>query len=168
LRAECDRAARELGRLLGRPVRFLRDVSAAEFEAAAARLDEPERSRAAHVIAENDRVLRGIEALKAGDTVALGRLMFASHVSSRDLLGNSTPELDLLVDTAATLPGCIGAKLCGGGFGGSTVNLVENGDEEEFAACLAAAYERAFSRPPRVLHAGIGDGARARKLGPGH
>ena len=78
--------------------------------------------------------------------------------------GNSTVELDALVDAASTLDGFIGAKLCGGGFGGATVNLVEAGSEDEFASRLTELYTREFSKPLRALVAGVGDGARAEKL----
>jgi galactokinase len=86
--------------------------------------------------------------------------MLASHASSRDLFGNSTPALDFLVETASTLPGFLGGKLTGGGFGGSTVNLVEKPRAAGFADALAARFEEKFGRRPRMILAGIGDGAR--------
>lgn len=161
LRASCQRAARRLGELLGRPVRFLRDVSPPELAGLARQLAPEDRPRAEHVVNENQRVLEGIRAIRTGDYAGFGARMFASHASSRDLFGNSTAELDFLVAAAAEMPGCLGAKLTGGGFGGSTVNLVEEGCEEEFRRTLAAAYRSRIGRELRTFVSGIGGGATA-------
>jgi galactokinase len=106
-------------------------------------------------------VLAGRDAAERGDLRKLGRLMVASHHSSRDLFGNSCAELDLLVDTAQEIEGLLGAKLSGGGFGGATVNLVEAAKLERFAAELAARIQRRTGRPARTLLCPIGGGARA-------
>jgi galactokinase len=112
------------------------------------------------VIRENDRVLRGVAAIDAGDIEELGRLMLESHASSRDLLGNSTPALDVLVETASRLPGFVGGKLTGGGFGGSTVNLVETDRLESFGAEIERAFRESFGRAPALVRSRIGDGSR--------
>lgn len=164
IREACERARRRLGDLLPHEVRFLRDVSVAELEEHRAELEPDEQRKAEHVVRENERVLRGLAALRSRYYDELRKLMIASHASSRALLGNSTEALDLLVDTAAGHPACLGAKLTGGGFGGSTVNLVEEAGVAEFSRALSDAFEGRFGRPPKLLEAGISGGARGRTL----
>jgi galactokinase len=119
-RDECAAAARELG------VASLRDVTLVQLEAAASMLDPLLHRRAAHIVGENDRVLRAVEILKSGDNPGrFGDLMNASHESSRTNFENSTADLDRLVEIARSLPGVFGSRLTGGGFGGATVTLVE-------------------------------------------
>lgn len=163
-RASCERAVKRLGELLCEDLRFLRDVTVQQFERYAHELEPDDRRRAEHVIRENARVLRGLAALKTRQYDELRRLMLESHASSRDLFGNSTPALDYLVERASEAEGFLGGKLTGGGFGGSTVSLVEERQVEKFAGEVAADFERKFSRVPRRLIAGIGDGARAEPL----
>ena len=129
--------------------------------------DEEDRKRAEHVIRENRRVLAGVEALRRGDTAKLGELMLQSHSSSRDLFGNSCAELDFLVESAAELPGFIGAKLSGGGFGGATVNLVEQGAAVDFQQALEESCSKRFAAPARTFLTRIGDGARLLGKPPG-
>jgi galactokinase len=109
-RRECEEAARRLG------VRSLRDLE----PSAAGLADEP---RARHVVEENARVLAFADALRRDDVVGAGRLMTASHVSQRDLFEVSVPEVDALVGRLLA-EGAYGARLTGGGFGGSVVALV--------------------------------------------
>jgi galactokinase len=165
LKGSFERASRRLGELLERPVRRLRDVTREELERLGEHLAPDEWARASHFIAENERVLAGLDALKRGDIPELGRLMLASHASSRDLLESSTPELDFLVDQAAALDGVLGAKLTGGGFGGATVNLIAAGAEEGCARRLEERFERRFGRPLRTIVSGVGAGARATAAG---
>ncbi|MCX7935325.1 MAG: hypothetical protein N3A66_08715 [Planctomycetota bacterium] len=80
--------------------------------------------------------------MRQGDHQALGEMMLASHASSRDDFGNSCAELDAMVDCGRDLPGCLGCRLSGGGFGGCTVNLVAADQAEEFARALGEAYRR--------------------------
>ena len=110
--AECRRAAEELG------VAALRDATAD----AVASLPAPLDRRARHVVEENERVLAAAEALACGDLVAVGELMTASHASQRDLYEVSVPEVDALVERLLA-EGALGARLTGGGFGGSVVAL---------------------------------------------
>jgi galactokinase len=117
------------------------------------------------VIDENDRVLEGRRLLEAGRFEELGPRMLASHESSRDLFGNSCPELDAMVEEARRLPGFIGGKLCGGGFGGCTVNIVEAGRAAVFTETLAGRYRARTGKEPRMIRTAIGDGARARRAG---
>jgi galactokinase len=104
----------------------LRDVSAADLEAAAGRLDPTLLRRARHVVSENGRVLAAVDALESGDWPALGRLVTASHESLRDDFEVSVPEVDALVD-AALAAGALGARMTGGGFGGNVLALVPAG-----------------------------------------
>jgi galactokinase len=119
-RASCERAARDLG------VRALRDVTAAQLLAARTRLDDETFRRARHVVTEDQRVLDTVEALRAGDHPTVGGLMSASHRSMRDDFEISTRELDLAVEVAAGA-GALGARMTGGGFGGSAIALTPAG-----------------------------------------
>ncbi len=160
LRRSCERAAARLGEGLGRPVRTLRDVSMEDFTRLSGALFPEDRRRVEHVLRENERVLDGKTQLEAGKPESLGPLMVASHSSSRDLFGNSCPELDVLVEEAQKLPGFIGGKLSGGGFGGCTVNLVEAAAADDFSRSLADRYQARTGSEPRMIRAGIGGGAR--------
>jgi galactokinase len=165
LRRSCERAAGALGELLPHDVRWLRDVTVEELLAHLAALAPEDARRAEHVVRENARVLRGLAAVKARHYPELKRMMLESHASSRDLLGNSTPALDFLVDCAAGLPGFLGGKLTGGGFGGATVNLVEEARAAEFTAELARHFARERGKELQTITARIGGGARAERLG---
>lgn len=152
-RERCLAAAQALG------VPALRDVSPADLEAARGRLDETTWRRAAHVVGENERVRRGVDALQRGDGAAFGELMFQSHESSRVHFENSTPELDALVAAAREISGVLGSRLTGGGFGGATVSLVENARMDEVAARLAEEYTRRTGHRGRAFSCEISDGA---------
>ena len=160
LRSHCRRATQKIGELLGREISSLRQVSLDEFLGCSEQIDEEDRRRAEHVIRENGRVLEGVEALRRGDPGRLGELMLQSHSSSRDLFGNSCDELDFLIESATGLPGFIGGKLSGGGFGGATVNLVEQNAAVEFQQRLAEACSNRLAAPARTFLTKIGDGAR--------
>jgi galactokinase len=96
--------------------------------------------RSAHPIGENARVLEGRELLRQGGIDAFGKLMYDSHESSRRYFENSAPELDALVDAARDIPQVLGARLSGGGFGGSVVAMVRARDAQTAAAALANGY----------------------------
>jgi galactokinase len=113
------------------------------------------------VLRENERVLRGRDALRRGDLDELGAAMLGSHASSRDLFGNSCAELDFIVDHATGIEGFVGGKLSGGGFGGSTVCLVEATAATHFVAELSAAFRAEYGRDPRCFVTRAGDGSRA-------
>ena len=166
-RSECFSAARKLGRAMGKDTRFLREISSADLEKFGDVLTDGERKRATHVILENERVLAGLRAAKRNDLPGLGRLVLESHRSSRDCFENSCPELDLLVESAETAPGCLGAKLSGGGFGGWTVNLVIRNRVSEFQKTIDQQFAARFKVHPEMLVCSIGEGARAVSLGTG-
>ncbi|MCX6559986.1 MAG: galactokinase [Candidatus Aminicenantes bacterium] len=152
-RQRCEQAAAYFTRVLGPRVKALRDVTWNDLEAHRGPLDPAVWRRAAHPVGENERVLKGVAMLEAGDAAGFGRLMFESHKSSMIYFENSCPELDTLVETARTTPGVLGARLSGGGFGGSVVAFIEAGREEAIGRALAEAYEQAHGHriEPRLV-----------------
>jgi len=150
---ECMEAARGLG------VALLADVKVAELDDAATKLAPVAGKRARHVVEEIARVDATVEALRAGDLEAVGRLLTASHRSSRTLFENSTAELDFLVETLVTMPEVYGARLTGGGFGGAAMALTTEKFDDAAARSVAEAYAKKFGATPDVLHAQTGDGA---------
>jgi galactokinase len=106
-------------------VELLRDVDEVRLEGYRDRLDPVDYRRARHVLTENDRVLAMVEALAADDREAVGQLMAASQASMRDDYAISCPEIDTLVELATGVPGVVGSRMTGGGFGGCTISLVE-------------------------------------------
>lgn len=144
-------------------VTALRDVSVELFESQGHQLPEMTRKRARHVVTENARVLAGRDALRRGDAEAYRAAMVSSHESSRDDFENSTPELDTLIDLARVQPGFLGGKLSGGGFGGCTVNLVEEPRVEGFERALVDGFRRRFGRRPDLVRCHAAGGARLLK-----
>jgi galactokinase len=141
-REECARAAALLG------VRALREIRS-EDDPRLDRLPVLEQRRARHVVAENGRVLAAAALLRAGDSAALGPLLNASHASLRDDFEVSCPELDTLVALAQSQEGTYGARMTGGGFGGSIVALVALGLAESIAAAVCTAYAQRHARSAR-------------------
>ena len=156
----CEKAARFFAASLDHPVSALRDVSWNEWLERRGEMDELVAKRAAHPIGEDARVLAGVEMLREGDVAGFGKLMFESHDSSRNYFENSCPELDTVVDAAQGIPGVLGARLSGGGFGGSAVVLVDVRAVETASAALANAYKHRHGGglDPRVVT--CSDGAR--------
>ena len=131
-RASCERAAQAIG------VPTLRDATAADL----IRIHDPiDRRRATHVIHENRRVLAAAEAAATGDVVAVGALMTASHISLRDDFEVSGPGLDRIVEVAHGAPGCLGARMTGGGFAGCAVALVRSADVDAFTESVNDRYD---------------------------
>lgn len=143
-REKCESATQYLKSVLPHRVTALRDVKWSELKQYAKRMDPVAAKRATHVVGENMRVESGIDLLENGDLPAFGKLMFESHESSRTNFENSCEELDFLVDTAAKLEGVLGARLSGGGFGGSVVVLVETTAADKVRNKLSAAYQKQF------------------------
>jgi galactokinase len=157
-RAECEEGARLLAvHLPG--VRELRDVSVEGFERFADVLPETVRRRCRHVVGENARTLAAAEALRRGDLEEMGRLMRRSHESLRDDYEVSCAELDLLAETAWGVPGVLGSRMTGGGFGGSTVSLVRRDRLAEFEGALTAEYQRRMGFAPTIYVSEAGGGA---------
>jgi galactokinase len=132
-------------------VTALRDVSSADFALLEDTLPEPIRRRCRHVITENERTLAAAAALELRDFVTLGRLMSQSHESLRFDYAVSVGELDLLADTALTVPGVLGSRMTGGGFGGCTITLLEGHAIDSFVDTVRNAFQKQFSRLPRFF-----------------
>lgn len=133
-RKQCMLAAKSIG------VASLRDASLAQLESA--HLEEVTRRRALHIVGENDRVLQGVQALRSNRLQTFGELMLASHLSSQVNFENSTSYLDILVELARKMPGVFGSRLTGGGFGGSTVSLIESVCAGEIVQRISRDYHR--------------------------
>ena len=146
-RAECERGVELLREVLPN-VRALRDVSEAELRGHEGWLPEPVRRRVRHVVTENARTLAAAEALRAGDTAEMGRLMYLSHESLRDDYEVSCAELDVLVGSASRVKGVWGARMTGGGFGGCTVNLVRRDALEDFQNTVLTHYHQVTGLTP--------------------
>jgi galactokinase len=119
-------------------------ASLGELEACRASMSPESYRRCRHIISENDRVRDAGTAILADDPELLGDLMTRSHSSQRDDFACSCEEIDFLVDCAIRQPGCLGARLTGGGFGGCTVNLVAAQHAESFVASVTRGYKEAF------------------------
>ena len=147
-RQACEDAAKHFAKVLRHPVTHLRDVSSAEWILYRDGLDETQAKRAIHPIGEDERVLAGAALLDKGDVKAFGALMFDSHESSRNWFENSCPELDTIVDSAKKIPEVYGARLSGGGFGGSCCLLVDPSAADRIAAAITADYKAAYGDEP--------------------
>jgi galactokinase len=163
-RAECEEARTILEARLGRLLPGLCHVSRAELETWASEIPEPALFRARHVIGEHERVHAARDALGAGDVTRLGALFRESHASSQRFFDNSCEELDRLCVAAAAQPGVLGARLCGGGWGGCTVNLVEASQVDAFVTGMDTALA-SWDGPRPVLRAcQAADGATGGRL----
>jgi galactokinase len=138
-RGECEAAVEAL-RAVAPGVRSLRDVSPSDLARWGYLLPEPLAARARHVVSEITRVEEAVAALRARDWSRLGQLLYASHASLRDEFRVSTVELDLLVETAASVRGVFGARMTGGGFGGCVITLAPR----EVLSSLRERMERAM------------------------
>jgi galactokinase len=136
-RTQCEAGARFFG------VKALRDVSVAEFEKHRNEIkDEAVMRRARHIITENQRVLDAMDAMRANDVAALGKLFNASHASLRDDLEVSSEALNQIVEAAQAQSACYGARMTGAGFGGCAVALVRGDSVEAFTQAVGAAYKQ--------------------------
>ncbi|GAA2903447.1 galactokinase [Streptomyces mexicanus] len=154
-RAGCEKGAALLG------VDALRDVPYDGLDAALARLGDEEEVRrlVRHIVTENRRVERVVSLLESGRTRAIGPVLTEGHASLRDDFRISCPELDLIVDTALAT-GALGARMTGGGFGGSAIVLVEEGDVPTLTKAIEEAFAGAGFTAPRVFEAVASAGAR--------
>ena len=157
-RAEVEMACRILAG--HRPeIRFLRDATVDDLARWGDEIPEAARKRARHIITENTRTVAAAEALERHDMKRLGELMHEAHASySRDFEASCT-EADQMVEIAEALPGLIGARLTGGGFGGCTVNLVEQEQAEAFRAELGRRYQQQTGIVPEIYICHASDGA---------
>ncbi len=130
-------------------VASLRDATLELVESAP--VSEVIRRRARHIVTENQRVERFVAAARAGDAPEMGRLFLESHRSMRDDYEISCSEIDFLVDVATVLPGCFGARMTGGGFGGCTVNLVAKEAVAEFGESVRMIYYDRWGIDPKII-----------------
>lgn len=143
-RQQCETAA-EFFEVLA-----LRDVTQTKFADRESELNPITRRRARHVITENARTIQAADAMRHGDAIEMGRLMNESHISMRDDFEISRAEMDVMVDLAQVHEAAYGARMTGGGFGGSAVALVQQEGTEAFARDVAAAYQAATGLRPEV------------------
>jgi len=148
-RSECEQAVKLLKTNLP-AINSLRDVTQDQFEQYGKQLPNTLYMRARHVIDEIERVRSACYYLIQEDAKGFGALMAAGHESLRALYEVSTPELDVLVEIALGLQGCLGARLTGAGFGGCTVNLVRQDCAERFVNILSDTYQKRINIQPQV------------------
>ncbi|MBQ5531113.1 MAG: galactokinase [Kiritimatiellae bacterium] len=158
-RQACEDAARHFAGVLRKKVTHLRDVTMAEWVLYRGGLSETAARRAVHPIGEDERVLQGAELLEKGDLKGFGALMFDSHESSRYWFENSCEELDAIVDAAKAIPEVYGARLSGGGFGGSCCLLVDPSAADSIAAAITKEYKAKFGDEPACSLVKPSDGA---------
>ncbi|ALO67859.1 galactokinase [Arthrobacter alpinus] len=152
-RASCELGAEVLG------VAALRDVAAADLPETAGLLDDETFRRVRHIVTENQRVLDTIAVLADAGPAAIGELLTASHASMRDDFEISCPELDLAVDTALA-HGALGARMTGGGFGGSAIALIPVAEEATVRAAVVRVFAEAGFTAPDIFAVSPAPGAR--------
>lgn len=156
-RSECEKALEELQTVI--EINGLGDLSEDQFEQYKTAIkDEVRVRRAKHAVYENQRTIRAVEALKKNDIKLFGELMNASHVSLRDDYQVSCDEIDVLVEEAWKVPGVIGSRITGGGFGGCTVSIVKDEAVEDFKEKVGAAYRDRVGKEADFYVVEIGDG----------
>ena len=156
-RAACESAAAKLAARFGQ-VKTLRDVSSELLESEKSILTDIEYRRAKHVVQECERVALAVKLLEKGDLTGFGNLWWESHESSKVNFENSTPALDKIVEISHQLPGALGARLSGGGFGGITVHLVRNDFLSDYEQTIKALYKDYCRTEPETIicHPGAG------------
>ena len=160
-RQACEDAAKYFAGVLKKGgVTHLRDVTMAEWVLYRGGLSETTARRAVHPIGEDERVLQGAALLAKGDLRGFGALMYDSHESSRSWFENSCAELDAIVDAAKAIPEVYGARLSGGGFGGSCCLLVDPAAADRIASVITSEYRAQFGDEPVCSLIQPSDGAR--------
>ncbi len=157
-REACEEGVRLLSRRLG-PIKALRDVTPEQLSAQRRKLPDLIYRRCRHIVTENARVLEAERALNAGDFLACGRAMNASHVSMRDDFEITCPEIDALVGLAQAVDGVYGSRMTGGGFGGCTVSLVEADAVDRVSQVLIDGYRVATGLEAEIFACAPSDGA---------
>ena len=158
-RNECETALKELQSVVN--IKTLGDLTEEEYEAHKDAIKDPVRQkRAKHAVYENQRTIRAVEALKNNDVELFGKLMNASHKSLRYDYEVSCEEIDILVDLAQAMPGVIGSRITGGGFGGCTVSIVKNDTVDAFIRESGKTYQEKVGHEAEFYVVEIGDGAK--------
>lgn len=157
-REECATALKQLQEVVG--IETLGDLDEETFEKAKSSIKDPVcRQRAKHAVYENQRTIEAVEALKKNDIVRFGELMNQSHISLRDDYEVSCEEIDLLVDLAWKIPGVLGSRITGGGFGGCTVSIVKNEAVDTFMEQVGKTYQEKTGNTAEFYVVDIGEGA---------
>ena len=157
-RAECEAALAELQKVVD--IKSLGDLTEEAFEQYKDAIkDETRKKRAKHAVYENQRTIQAVAALEVNDIAKFGQLMNASHVSLRDDYEVTGKELDTLVEEAWKIPGVIGSRMTGAGFGGCTVSIVENDAVEPFISKVGEAYKKAIGYAADFYVIDVGEGA---------
>ena len=156
-RSQCEEAAAFF------EVVALRDLSLEKLLASEKELDPLVFRRARHVVCENDRVLNFINALEGGMHEKAGQLMNESHASLRNDFEVSSEALDLITNCARQTPGCYGARMTGGGFGGCGVALVDSSKSKEFSAAMETGYKASGGKNGMIYICSASEGAEALK-----
>ncbi|MDC7290625.1 galactokinase [Blautia schinkii] len=157
-RNECEAALKDLQAVVD--IKSLGDLSEEEYEANKDAIKDPVcRKRAKHAVYENQRTIKAVQALKDNRVDEFGKLMNASHVSLRDDYEVSCEEIDILVDLAWQLPGVVGSRITGGGFGGCTVSIVKNDAVDNFIETIGKKYKEKVGHEAEFYVVEIGNGA---------
>lgn len=158
-RTQCEQALSDLRQVM--PLDSLCALTPEAFEKVKDAIKDPVcLKRARHAVTENARTIQAVAALKARDLATFGRLMNASHVSMRDDYEASSAETDCLAELAWGVPGVIGSRITGGGFGGCTVSIVEDGAVDDFVKKVGEGYQAATGHRAEFYIVEIGGGAR--------
>lgn len=156
-RKECEEALADLKTVVD--IKTLGDLTVEAFEENKKAIKNPVcLQRAKHAVYENIRTVDAIKALKAGDIINFGKLMNQSHISLRDDYQVSCSEIDILVEEAWKIPGVLGSRITGGGFGGCTVSIVENSSVESFKEKVGAEYLKRTGINAEFYVVSVGDG----------
>ena len=156
---DCQVAVAALKEHVDPNITALRDANLEQLNSIEDKVDPIAFKRARHVITEDVRTLAATEALKAKDYAKLGPLLLAAHASIRDDYEVSCKEVDVLVEVVAAVPGVVGARMTGGGFGGCVVAFAEQGTADKVEAAVRAGYDPKFGKQADVILTGTGSGA---------
>ncbi|HPN84368.1 MAG TPA: galactokinase [Victivallales bacterium] len=157
-RESCENVMKEIGKT-NPELTTLRDLSSEMLDSFKSRLAIFDYRKGRHITEENERVAKAVEFLDKGDIAAFGKLLFESHKSSRLNFENSCPELDYLVELAQSIPGCLGARLSGGGFGGISIHIVAENSVPDYVRRIKTAYKLKFKTDPQTIECKAGSGA---------
>ena len=158
-KSECEKALKKLQVVSN--IKYLCDIGSDRFESCKdVIMNETYTKRARHAVYENMRSIRAVSALRVRNLNRVGELMKQSHISLRDDYEVSCPELDLLAENAWTLPGVIGSRMTGGGFGGCTITILREEELDHFCEAQRNVYREHFGRDPEFYVVEAGDGTR--------
>lgn len=159
-RQQCEEGVSVMKRFLPGEIKSLRDINLTDLQAHKADMDEEVYNRCLYVVTENERLLKGCELLQAGDLDGFGKLMYETHQGLSKLYSVSCEELDLLAEEAHSFQGVKGTRMMGGGFGGCTINLVENDAVEDFISFIKEKYFQRFNQETEVYITQTDDGTK--------